>query len=324
MVLAFIQVSQLERTTAKALVLCWNGREYFRSTSSGFNNHRRLNEITRSKDGDGAQQFEPEQTKLAVPQTGSARILSEKCIFEENTEDGPSRATTKFPENDRSANVLTETANASILSNLRGIQWLDRLILDGASPLAPDSVRQDARAVLKWLSVGETEAIKTKHYDQFARAIQRYITEERTPTAAPTPATAHSPNLSLNDDIRGVFNRLLDREQAAMIFDDALTWFAKVWIALIVVLNFICIIGLVASASNFRTGIAKLSEIYSPLNVWNWVAEAVALSPALGAIAWRDRRLKRPLGAALLTFKFPIQLTLLIKAKKRQIPLYRV
>ena len=248
-----------------------------------------------------------ESTTPPVPHTGPAQALSARSneggisgIPELKTPaDGPPRGPTTFKEDDRPANELTETTNASILTNLRGIQWLDQLILDATNPLAPDSLQQDARTVLKWLSVGETETIKTKHYDQFGRAIQSYIMEGQA-----SPAAVQSLNLALNDDIRGVFSRLLDREQAATIFDEALTSFANAWIALIVVLNFICIIGLVVSVPTLWTGIAKLSAFYSPLNGWNWIAELVALSPAFGAIAWRDRRLKRPWGAALLTLDF--------------------
>ena len=81
--------------------------------------------------------------------------------------------------------------------------------------------------------------------------------------------------------------------QAAMIFDRALTFFANVWVGLIAVLNLIAIIGFVVAAPTLWDGIAKVQEIYSPFNVWNWIVEVVALSPAVGAIAWRDRRLKR-------------------------------
>ena len=256
---------------------------------------------------DADRKVELESTTPPVPHTGPAQALSARSneggisgIPEQKTPaDGPPRGPTTFKEDDRPANELTETTNASILTNLRGIQWLDQLILDGTNPLASDSLQQDARTVLKWLSVGETETIRTKHYDQFGRAIQSYIMEGQA-----SPAAVQSLNLALNDDIRGVFSRLLDREQAATIFDEALTSFANVWIALIVVLNFICIIGLVVSVPTLWTGIAKLSAFYSPLNGWNWIAELVALSPALGAIAWRDRRLKRPWGAALLKLDF--------------------
>ena len=256
---------------------------------------------------DAGRKVESESITPAVARKGPTQALSARCtegstsgIPEQKTAgDAPPRGPTTFNEGDRPVNKLTETANASILSNLRGIQWLDQLILDGTRPLAPDGLQQDARTVLKWLSIGDTEAIKTKHYDQFGRAIQSYIMEGQT-----SPAAVQSLDLALNDDIRGVFNRLLDREQAAKIFDEALRSFANVWIALIVGLNLIFIIGLVVSMPTLWTGIAKLSEFYSPFNGWNWIAEVVALSPALGAIAWRDRRLKRPWGAALLKLDF--------------------
>ena len=81
--------------------------------------------------------------------------------------------------------------------------------------------------------------------------------------------------------------------QAAIILDKALTWFANAWIGLIAFLNLIAIIGFMVTAPTFWDGIAKVQEIHSPFNVWNLIAEVIALSPAVGAIAWRDRRLKR-------------------------------
>jgi hypothetical protein len=81
------------------------------------------------------------------------------------------------------------------------------------------------------------------------------------------------------------------------MLDKALTWFANVWIGLIAVLNLIAIIGFVVAAPALWDSIAKVQEIYSPFNVWNWIAELVALSPAVGAIAWRDQRLKRSAAA---------------------------
>ena len=271
-------------------------------------------EITRGRAAlqNAARKVESESSTSTTQHTGSAHVLSAEGgehvnsdIFEQRAPDSQPRGSATFTEGERPANELTETASASILSNLRGIHWLNQLIVDGSSPLAPDSLRQDAMAVLKWLSIGETEAIKAKHYDQFGRAIQKYIMEERTPSSTQTPATAQLANPALNDDIRDVFNRLLDREQAAIIFDSALTWFAKIWITLVVVLNLVCIVGLVVSAPTLWIGIGKLSGFYSPLSIWNWVAEAVALSPALGAIAWRDRRQKHPVGAGLLVLEFP-------------------
>ncbi len=190
-----------------------------------------------------------------------------------------------------------ERANGSTFGSLRGMQWLDQLMLDATQPRAPDSLREDARTVLKWLGIENAEAILTEHYDQFSRAFQRYIAEWRAPSLQQVPATPHS-RQALNDDIRGVFSRLLEREQAARILDQSLLWFANVWIRLIVVLNVVAIIGLVVTAPTLWVGLTWVAETY--FNVWNWVAQVVAVSPSLVAIAWLYRRTKHPWSVALL------------------------
>ena len=208
-------------------------------------------------------------------------------------------------ENDNLSNKSAETGSAKILDSLIGIQLLDRLMLDAAHPLAPDNLVRDARTALEWLGIEKAEAIKTKHYDQFGRAIQRYMLEGRGPDG-PAAATVQAHHPVLTDEIRGIFNRLLDREQSAAILDNSLTWFAKVWVRLIIALNFILIIGLVITAPTIWSGLVNLLAIYSPLNVWSWIAEVVALSPAFAATAWRDRRLKGPWGISLPTLERPM------------------
>jgi hypothetical protein len=254
---------------------------------------------------------EPKSTKLAIPQTGAVHTLGAECagvstrgICEQSAAaDGTASSPRPYSTGEYPTKDSSDTANTAILSNLRGIQWLDQLIRDGSRPLAPQKLRQDARAVLQWLSVSETEVIKTKHYDQFGRAIQGYIMEGYVLSGGSATTTSQSLNLGLNDDIREIFSRLLDREQAAMVFDKGLTWFAKIWMMLIVVLNFIGVIGLLIGAPTLWTGIVSLSEIYL-FNMWSWIGELVALSPALGALAWSDRRLKHPWVATLITFEF--------------------
>jgi hypothetical protein len=187
--------------------------------------------------------------------------------------------------------TIAESANGPLFTKLRGIRWLDQLIFDASQPLAQHDLRQDVTTVLRWLDVEEPGAIKTKHYDQFGRAIQSHILQGRTAlgdlTSPPTDPV-------LDDGVRAVFDRLLDREQSALVFDHVLAWFTKIWIAVVVGLNFICMTTLVLSAPTLSTGIVRLSETYSPFNIWTWIAEAVAFSPALGAKAWQDHRLKQP------------------------------
>ena len=189
-------------------------------------------------------------------------------------------------------NELTEAARVTILGNLRGIQLLDRLMVDAAQPLAPDNVTQDARIVLNWLGIEEAEVIRTEHYAQFSCAAHKYILECQDQSLRLAPATAHSPS-ALNDDIRSVLNWLLEREQTEKIIDEGLTWFSNLWIGVFFVLNLIVVIGLLAAAPTLRSGVAKLAEIYSPLNVSTWISQILALTPALLSIVWKNRRLKR-------------------------------
>jgi len=247
---------------------------------------------------DAIRKVETDSGTPTPPKARSAPAPETKCadgstpgVVEQRTElaNGPPSGPRAFPKGYDRTNKLIESADASILCNLLGIQLLDHLMLDAADPLAPDSLRQDARTVLKWLSVGRSEELKTEHYDQFARAVQVCITEGQTPSAGLAPATALPPS-ALNDDMRGALNRLLEREQTAVFFDKALTWFANIWIRLIVALNFVGIIGLLVAAPTLWAGIAELAETFSPINVSLWITELVALSPALGAVVWRDRR----------------------------------
>ena len=195
------------------------------------------------------------------------------------------------------------TTNVPIFSNLVGIQWLDQLMQDAAQPAAPDSLKQDARTVLDRLGLDRAEAIQIEHYDRFTEGFQRYIVECQASSVALDPATSYTLSpMILDDDIRGIFSRLLEREQTAKVFDQALLCFANVWIRTVVVLNVIAVVGLVATAPTLWAGIVRLSDVYSPANVWNWAAQIVALSPAAFAMAWLHRRLKRPWIAALTAF----------------------
>lgn len=74
--------------------------------------------------------------------------------------------------------------------------------------------------------------------------------------------------------------------------DKALTWFIRIWVGLIVLLNVAAIIGFFATAPSFWAGIARVQETYSPFNVVNWIVEVISLSPALAAMWWRDKRRK--------------------------------
>lgn len=81
--------------------------------------------------------------------------------------------------------------------------------------------------------------------------------------------------------------------------DRVLTWFIRCWIALAILVNIIAVAGIFLAAHSFSAGLSRLGEIYGPMNPFNWLAELILVSPAIGAFAWLQRRQRRQ-GADLL------------------------
>lgn len=75
--------------------------------------------------------------------------------------------------------------------------------------------------------------------------------------------------------------------------DIALDWFVKIWVGLVVLANILGIIGMFVTADSFWDGWKRVTEIYSPFNVINWIAQVVSLLPAIGAHMWLEKRRRR-------------------------------
>jgi hypothetical protein len=75
--------------------------------------------------------------------------------------------------------------------------------------------------------------------------------------------------------------------------DKSLERFAMIWGCLVFILNVAAIVGLFIGAGSFWAGWWRVTEIYSPFNVINWIAELVLISPAIGALYWLQRRQAR-------------------------------
>jgi hypothetical protein len=195
----------------------------------------------------------------------------------------------------------SQSAHSSRLSDLFSIHCLDELLRAGAEQLAPESLKRDAEVILKWLAVQNSEAIKPEHYEQFTRALQTYMAECKTPDVPRVTETAQLSS-SVSDDVRAIFDRMLEREQADVIFEDALTWFALLWFGLMLALNLIVSIVLIVAAPTIAAGIGKLAATYSPFNLWCWVFQVLAISPAGIAIYAKRERMRvkgiSPVGGA--------------------------
>jgi hypothetical protein len=76
------------------------------------------------------------------------------------------------------------------------------------------------------------------------------------------------------------------------MLDKVLTGFTYVWGTLFVAINLIAIASFFYVAP-FWEALAKIQDIYSPFNIWNWFAEMALLMPLILAAAWRDHRRKK-------------------------------
>jgi hypothetical protein len=178
---------------------------------------------------------------------------------------------------------------SSRLSDLFAMRCLDRLLRGGAEQWAPESLRSDAITILNWLAMPNAEDIQAKHYEQFTRGLRAYMAECEEPSTSQATTTCHS-SLRMNDEIRGVFARMLEREQAGALCDDLLAWFARIWIGLMLALNLIVGVFFVLSAPTLGAGFSKLASTYSPWDFGCWFCQLFAFAPAVIAIYVRRER----------------------------------
>lgn len=121
--------------------------------------------------------------------------------------------------------TLMKDANASTFMHESGHVWLEELQRDAFHPEAPDVVKADAETVREWLGVKDPDEIKTRHHEKFARGFEQYLREGVAPTPQLAGAFARFKDWLLNiyeslkglgapinDDIRGVFDRMLAAE----------------------------------------------------------------------------------------------------------------
>ncbi len=128
-------------------------------------------------------------------------------------------------------NVITllKAADLSTFLHESGHFFLETLNALAADPAAPQQVRDDMDAALKWLGI-DTMAdwnardidAKREAHEQFARGFEAYLFEGKAPNAAMAGIFARfrdwliavyrslkNLNVELNDEIRGVFDRLI-------------------------------------------------------------------------------------------------------------------
>jgi type III secretory pathway component EscS len=75
-----------------------------------------------------------------------------------------------------------------------------------------------------------------------------------------------------------------------MTLDKVLTWFIGAWVGLVFILTMASFAGTMIAAPTFWAGVTAIQDELSPFNIKYYLTMAVLLSPALGALWWRDKR----------------------------------
>jgi hypothetical protein len=119
---------------------------------------------------------------------------------------------------------LFEDANPSTLLHETGHVFFNEVLSLVNMKKASEDLIKDFDVVKEWLKVDSAEGITLKQQDKFARAFELYLREGKSPSAGLTPfferfkkwlLTVYEKikgtpiDVDLNDDVRGVFDRLL-------------------------------------------------------------------------------------------------------------------
>ena len=147
-------------------------------------------------------------------------------LFQGRQAEGTERGQISIFPDRRMAISLFENADLSTFIHESGHFFLEVYRDIAAQPDAPAVVREDFGKLLEWLGVASAEQIGTEQHEQFARGFEAYLGEGKAPSPALQSVfsqfrawllgiyrTLTSLNVTLTDDVRGVFDRMLAAEE---------------------------------------------------------------------------------------------------------------
>lgn len=168
--------------------------------------------------------FRPEQIKSAIGNSGEFDPRSKNILAQGKRGSITLRQT-------RNLIRLTESGDASSLIHEEGHDWLEQLMRDAVHEEAPPELQQDAKTVRNWLGAQEHGIITRAQHEKFARGFERYVMEGVAPSKElasvfakfrqwlldiyKTVTRLRSP---INDEIRGVFDRMLAMKPEKTVF----------------------------------------------------------------------------------------------------------
>lgn len=122
--------------------------------------------------------------------------------------------------------TMFQAADLSTFLHESGHLYLEVLGDLAEDPKATDAIKKDYEKILTWLGVKSRADIKTVHHEQFARGYEAYLLEGKAPSNDLRAAftrfrlwlldlykNVRNLNVPINDEIRGVFDRMLATEE---------------------------------------------------------------------------------------------------------------
>ncbi len=169
-------------------------------------------------------QKEPVYSIELTPELADAALYEGFPLFQ------GARGKIRLAEGNRPIITLMRDANASTFIHETGHDWLEQLLRDSAHEAAPSILKDDATTVLDWLGARSAEDLKTRHHEKFARGFEQYMREGVAPSKELAGVFAKFKNwlvqiyqtikglgAPINDDIRGVFDRMLAEEPSRTV-----------------------------------------------------------------------------------------------------------
>ena len=166
--------------------------------------------------------FDPNQVKSSVDNVGTFSKDTGNILYQgEAKKRGFFRSSPDMTA--REIGILKD-ADLSTFIHESSHSWLEELKADAARADAPGQLKNDWATVAKWLGNTDGEITREQH-EQFARGGEAYFMEGKAPSAELQPImqrfkswltsiykTLTGLNVKMNDDVRGVFDRLLASE----------------------------------------------------------------------------------------------------------------
>lgn len=171
--------------------------------------------------------FKPEQIKSAIGNNGDFSPASPNILNQGEDGKGPRGSITFTSGKKRSFQIsLSAKRDLSTLLHELGHYYLEVMADLATDADASQQIRDDVSAIRAWTGAKDSGAFEVEQHEAFARGFERYLAEGKAPNPELQGAFARFKrwmlaiykdlarlNVELNDEIRGVFDRLVATDQ---------------------------------------------------------------------------------------------------------------